>query len=213
MLGVFRHTLIFRLVDRPLFAALLMGLLTGDWLLALPLGITLELLWLDVVPLGSVVPPQGVLSFLLMFPLVRLYGWSAPGALLLPLLLAVLAAYAAAFAERSQRVLLNRIMPAVEGYCRTGRGCAPGHALLLGISLRACWQFALYLICFVGLTLVFEGLDSQRRGPLLRNINWPMMYVAAMLGAVLSLRVRKAYSVLLACLCLAAVALVLEYSL
>ena len=122
-----------------------MGLLTGDWLLALPLGITLELLWLDVVPLGSVVPPQGVLSFMLMFPLARLYGWSAPGALLLPLLLAVFAAYAAAFAERSQRVLLNRIMPAVEGYCRTGHGCAPGHALLLGISLRACWQFALYL--------------------------------------------------------------------
>lgn len=192
---------------------MLMGVLTGDWLLALPLGITLELLWLDVVPLGSVVPPQGVLSFLLMFPLARHYGWSAPGALLLPLLLAVLAAYAAAFAERSQRIVLNRIMPNVESFSRTGRGCPPGGALLLGAGLRACWQFALYLLCFALLALVFEGLDSQRRGPLLRTINWPMMYVAAMLGAVLSLRVRKAYGVLLASLCLAAVALMLEYSL
>lgn len=190
-----------------------MGLTTNDWLLALPLGVTLELLWLDVVPLGSVVPPQGVLSFLLLFPLARHYGWSAPGALLLPLLLAVLAAYAAAFAERSQRVLLNRIMPAVETYCRTGHGCSPGGALLLGAGLRACWQFALYLLCFALLALVFEGLDSQRRGPLLLTINWPMMYVTAMLGAVLSLRIRKAYSVLLAGLCLAAVALVLEYNL
>ena len=190
-----------------------MGLLTGDWLLALPLGITLELLWLDVVPLGSVVPPQGVLSFLLMFPLARQYGWSAPGALLFPLLLAVFAAYAAAFAERSQRVLLNHVMPAVEDFCRTGRGCPPSGALLLGIGLRACWQFILYLCCFVLLALVFEGLDSQRRGPLLRTINWPMMYVAAMMGAVLSLRVRRSYSVLLASLCLAAVALMLEYSL
>lgn len=191
---------------------MLVGFLTDDWLLALPLGITLELLWLDVVPLGSVVPPQGVLSFLLMFPLARLYGWSAPGALLLPLLLAVLAAYASAFAERSQRVLLNRLMPAVETYCRTGRGCPPGGALLLGAGLRICWQFALYLACFILLAGIFEGLDSQRRGPLLLIINWPMMYVAAMLGAVLSLRVRRAYAILLAGLCLAAVALVLEYS-
>lgn len=191
---------------------MLMGCLTGDWLLALPLGITLELLWLDVVPLGSVVPPQGVLSFLLMFPLARLYGWSAPGALLLPLLLAVLAAYGAAFAERSQRVLLNRLMPAVENFCRTGKGCPPGGALLAGISLRACWQFALYLACFILLAIIFDGLDSQRRGPILRTINWPMMYVAAMLGAILSLRVRRAYAILLAGLCLAALALLLEYS-
>lgn len=177
----------------------------------MPLGITLELLWLDVVPLGTVVPPQGTLSYLLLFPLARLYGWSAPGPLLLPILLAVLAAYGAALLERSERVFLNGLMPPVEQYCLTGKGLSPGSALLLGALLRAILQLALYMVSFVALAVVFEGLDSHRRGPLLLVITWPMMYATAMLGGVLSLRVRRAYAVLLAALFLGAVAFLMKH--
>lgn len=186
--------------------ALLVGFLTDDWLLALPLGITLELLWLDIVPLGNVVPPQGTLSYLLLFPLARLYGWSAPGPLLLPILLAVLAAYGAALLERSQRVFLNGLMPPVEQYCLTGRGLSPGYALLLGALLRAGLQWVIYMTCFIALAIVFDGLDSHRRGPLLLIITWPMMYATAMLGGILSLRIRRAYAVLVVTLLLGAVA-------
>ena len=37
-----------------------------------------ELLWLDVIALGSVVPPFGTLAFLLLFPLSVIPGWTEP---------------------------------------------------------------------------------------------------------------------------------------
>ena len=82
-------------MDRPLCLALLTSWCTGDWALALPLGIIFELLWLDTLELGGVVPPYGGLSFLLAFPLCRHFGLTQAGAALLPLFLSMLAAYAA----------------------------------------------------------------------------------------------------------------------
>ena len=102
-------------------------------------------------------------------------------------------------------------MPPVEQYCLTGKGLSPGSALLLGALLRAILQLALYMVSFVALAVVFEGLDSHRRGPLLLVITGPMMYATAMLGGVLSLRVRRAYAVLLAALFLGAVAFLMKH--
>ena len=67
-------------MDRPLCLALLTSWCTGDWALALPLGIIFELLWLDTLELGGVVPPYGGLSFLLAFPLCRHFGLTQAGA-------------------------------------------------------------------------------------------------------------------------------------
>ena len=46
-----------------------------------------------MLELGSVVPPFGSLSFLLLFPLASHFGLNRPGPLLLPLILVILAAY------------------------------------------------------------------------------------------------------------------------
>lgn len=97
--GAARFTCIAGLVDRPLCLALLTSWCTGDWALALPLGIIFELLWLDTLELGGVVPPYGGLSFLLAFPLCRHFGLTQAGAALLPLFLSMLAAYAATWLE------------------------------------------------------------------------------------------------------------------
>lgn len=81
--GAARSTCIVGLVDRPICLALFAGFFIGDWSLALPLGIIIELLWLDALELGSVVPPYGSLSFLLVFPLCRQFGLDQPGMALL----------------------------------------------------------------------------------------------------------------------------------
>ena len=49
----------------------MLGGLSGQWQPALSLGIVVELLWLDVIALGSVVPPFGTLAFLLLFSSFR----------------------------------------------------------------------------------------------------------------------------------------------
>ena len=113
-----RSSCIVGLLDRPLCLALIAGICTSDWALALSLGIILELLWLDVLELGSVVPPFGSLRFLL------------------------------------------------------------------------------YALCYALLFCLLAVLTARQALPQLLVLNWPMLYAAALMGAVLSLRTHRAYMVL-----------------
>lgn len=110
----------------------MLGGLSGQWQPALSLGIVVELLWLDVIALGSVVPPFGTLAFLLLFPLSIIPGWSEAHQFLAPLMFAVFAAYGASYAERYQRVALNPLVDLVTAWFSSGRGCTPGQAVEIG---------------------------------------------------------------------------------
>lgn len=150
-----------------------------------------------MLPLGSVVPPYGTLSFLLLFPLSLLYDWRQPDALLLPIVFAMLCAYAAAWLEQYQRELMDDASDRVQCWCAGAPGgMVPGRAILYSILGRALAQYCLYVVCF----LVFTAL-----GPLLSRVgaqwfppvSWAMFYAAAMTGAVFGLRIRRTYVTLL----------------
>lgn len=193
--GVARSSFVFRLADRPLFWALLLGGLSGQWQPALSLGIVVELLWLDVIALGSVVPPFGTLAFLLLFPLSIIPGWSEAHQFLAPLMFAVFAAYGASYAERYQRVALNPLVDLVTAWFSSGRGCTPGQAVALGAVVRAAWQFSLYMLCYVALWLACDLLGEAIflfEG----QMGWPVLFAASMVGGILSLRTRRAYACL-----------------
>ena len=192
-----RSSCIVGLLDRPLCLALIAGICTSDWALAPSLGIILELLWLDVLELGSVVPPFGSLSFLLLFPLAVHFGLNQPGELLLPLILVMLAAYLGAFLERSLRIHENRLVDRVEAWCAgDGFTLAPAGAVLRVALLRAFLQFLLYALCYALLFCLLAVLTARQALPQLLVLNWPMLYAAALMGAVLSLRTHRAYMVL-----------------
>ena len=195
--GAARSSLLFRIADRPLFWGIIFGLVSGLWELGLPLGIIFELLWLDVLPLGSVVPPYGTLSFLLLFPIAELYDWRQPDMLLLPIVFAMLCAYMAAWLEQYQREVMDDASERVQCWCTAAAGgMLPGRAILYSILGRAGAQYALYVVCFLILTAI---------GPLLArvgaqwfpSVSWAMFYAAAMAGAVLGLRLRRTYAILL----------------
>ena len=46
------------MVSRPIFCGPVIGLLLGDFVTGLYVGILMELLWISVVPLGNSVPPD-----------------------------------------------------------------------------------------------------------------------------------------------------------
>ena len=50
------------LVSRPIIAGPLLGMITGDAVLGLQVGIFAELLFSDVSPLGGIIPPSGVIA-------------------------------------------------------------------------------------------------------------------------------------------------------
>jgi len=50
------------LISRPLVVGSVMGLLTGNLFLGLQIGVFTELIYLDFIPIGGVVPPSGAIS-------------------------------------------------------------------------------------------------------------------------------------------------------
>lgn len=176
----------------------MLGGLSGQWQPALSLGIVVELLWLDVIALGSVVPPFGTLAFLLLFPLSIIPGWSEAHQFLAPLMFAVFAAYGASYAERYQRVALNPLVDLVTAWFSSGRGCTPGQAVALGAVVRAAWQFSLYMLCYVALWLACDLLGEAIflfEG----QMGWPVLFAASMVGGILSLRTRRRMPALRGC--------------
>ena len=195
--GAARATCIIGLVDRPLCLALMAAAITGDWPLTLPLGIVLELLWLDAAALGGVVPPFPALSYLVAYPLCRHLGLSQADGALLPLALSLLAAHAAAWCERRQRGMLDGAAEAVAAWTRGEGGLSPRAAVLRASLWRACWQFFLHLASFCLCGLLLRALPPEIVRPY-PGLGWPALYAAAMAGVLLTLRTRHAYAVLAA---------------
>ena len=57
-------------------------------------------------------------------------------------------------------------------------------------------QFLLYALCYALLFCLLAVLTARQALPQLLVLNWPMLYAAALMGAVLSLRTHRAYMVL-----------------
>ena len=142
------------------------------------------------------VPPYGSLSFLLVFPLCRQFGLDQPGMALLPLILAMMTAYTASWCEQRQRISLNPMVDAVVAWGSGSGGVSPGRVILRAGLCRALWQAALYIACFGLIYMLLAVLSAHHAIPALRAVTWSALYVAALLGAVLSLRTRQAYAVL-----------------
>ncbi len=146
-------------------------------------------------------PPYGNLSFLLLFPLCKYFGLTQPGSLLIPLILCMPAAYLAAFCEQRQRIWQNATVDRVEIWCAGKHGgTSPGAALCYSSLRRAFWQICLYCLCFALIFSLLHTLQNHQALPALRAVTWSALYVAALMGAVLSLRTRQAYVVLVGCL-------------
>lgn len=151
-----------------------------------------------MLEMGGLVAPCAGLSFLLAFPLCAQHNLGTPGQALWPLLLGLLAAHAAAWCECRQREWQNSLSARVDAWCAGRGGLSPGQATLRAALCRALWQLALYLACF----LTGNALLAACRPllPSLAGLTWGMLYAAACVGPLLSLRTRRAYAVLLAVL-------------
>lgn len=173
---------------------LLAGWATGFWDLALPLGITVELLWLDAVAMGNIIQPFSGLTFLLLFPICYQLTWTQPGVLLLPLLMSMMAGYIGAYAEMRYRIRCNRLLEFVPGAQDEDASVTPERLCLLGLAGRIAWHFLLYVICYAVICFVVSSLLYYGIYPVLTVLDWPLVFALATIGAVLSLRNRRAYA-------------------
>lgn len=198
-------------MERPLALSIMAGYITGFWEVALPLGITLELLWLDVVALGSIIQPFSAMAFLLLFPICAKLTWTQPGVLLLPLVLCMMAAHLGTLCELRYRISRNSLLDLVPQAVTqtasaenplTGRPVATNPEVVTPETLclyclvgRAIWHALLYITCYGVICAIVALLLTEGIYPVLPSLDWPFVYAMATIGAVLSLRERRAYMV------------------
>ncbi len=187
------------LLTRPLVLAFFFGYATHSLHMALPLGIILELFWVDVQRLGTVVPPCASFAFLLIFPCTLLFGWHDPAYVPLPLLLCLALAHAAKWLEHCLRARNDRCIEGVEAWIQaqhTGERkkitqnisppLSPAQAVLRAVMRTFLCSAALYVLCFGALYALTHFLAHTHALPHCPHVTWHMLYLCALLGSLVT---------------------------
>lgn len=189
----------FGFVERPIFIGFAWWLCTGELVPALPLALFFELFWLDSIPTGSYIPPMPGFPYLILLTLSSVMGWTEPTALAFPLAVTMPLAYVIPFLEHRQRNLQKnastKLITLAEGPGPLNN--FPGRLIARSFLQQAGGGLLVFLLVYAVVYFIFS-LDHDKLIPL--DVDWPILYAIAAIGALLSLRIKRAYSVFVLCM-------------
>ena len=172
------------------------GLWTGEYALALPLALFFELFWIDLIPIGSYLPPMPAFSYLVLLCLASSHDWTTPETIAFPIAITLPLAYIIPSMECRQRHYQRIAYSKLVAEARKSRplGSLPGRLLLVS----GLQQLALGTLLFLSTAFILQYAFSWKIMqsviiPL--DVTWTELYVIALIGALLSLRIRRAYAV------------------
>ena len=193
-------------IERPIFIGFVWWLCTGDMAPALPLALFFELFWLDLIPIGSYVPPMPGFPYLILLALAGAMGWTEPAALAFPLAVLMPLAYVIPVLEYRQRnwqkyastqlIALAESPRPLEGFpgrliARSGLQQTVGGLLIFVLT---------YALAHYSFSLAHDIGASWGTGLIPLGVDWPILYIIAAIGALLSLRIKRAYFVFALCM-------------
>lgn len=191
--GLDRVAILQVMLSRPIVAAPLVGLLLGDGLIGLQVGIMVELLWLARLPVGATIPPDdtqiAIAGTVLASVFSRTLPDSGPQLVVLCLLLALPCGKLGQLFERRARQFNTRLQRKVETDLIAGHigGVALMHWRgILSFALAALLSYAVIVLAgFILIPLLW---------PLLKTVlgyshNWvmlafPLVGIAVILGTI-----------------------------
>lgn len=187
-------------LDRPLFIGILFALVLDPDLPFIGIGIFFELLWLDLIPVGTYIPPQSQLAAFVCAEAAALLQVHEPERVAPLLLLALPVAWLGSRVEtahRSRQNLVHDTLVSRAAPTETGGGADPGGYVLRSLGLYAVIQGCLCLIaslCIYSLGAAVLTYWPAQYGP-----GWPEIWGGALLGGLLALRLKRAYWFVTAC--------------
>lgn len=176
---------------------MLWGALCGDWPTSLGIAVFFELLWVDLSPAGTYIPPHSILPTLLCLSLGKLLGLSTPWNILPLLGLAAPLAWVGSKMESWQRIIqngsFNRLLNWAREDAEKFRPKILIHTSLLQILFMNVFLFVgSFCLLFA---LIEEILPLWPAGG--AWLAWPHLWMLALVGPISGLRLRKAYFTLL----------------
>lgn len=180
-------------VHRPIFAAALWSLLTWQAQPALSIGIFFELLWLDLFPVGTFIPPQAILSLLATLTLLSCFPDPDLRIVALVLLSTTPLGYLGAWLEQRYRQRQNLSYNALIIWTKNQKNSLYNPQNLTRIAVVEIFLLNLVIFFLLLLPLLWVLnllIPWIAQGP---QPTWPLLWAIACLGALLSLKIRKAY--------------------
>lgn len=192
-------------VSRPLLAALIWAGLTWTLQPALSVGVFFELLWLDLFPAGTYIPPQGLLSLTACLSLLACLPGADMRTTALVLVATLPLAYLGAWVEQTYRTRQNLSYNQLITWNRRGVGHAftPDRLVFRALAELFTLNFLLHLLCVLTLLPILRLVQPWlMHGP---QPTWSLFWIAASIGAILALRLPRAYALAGAALAIVAV--------
>ncbi|MFO7717592.1 MAG: PTS sugar transporter subunit IIC [Desulfohalobium sp.] len=181
--------------ERPISVALIWGMATGQWPLAIGVGITFELFWMDLFPAGTYIPPHGQAATVYSLTIAHCMGMYRPWDLLPVVVVALVLAHCWVRLEYWHRHWQNSHYSQLLQSVRQEHGFFAPERF---VARSLVQLFVLNGLVFFLLTQIslwaFEWLHPLwPAAPF--ALQWPHVWGVALLGAVAALRTKAAYAV------------------
>lgn len=198
MVSLSRFTINLGFLERPLVHGLLWAVLTAQWNPAFSIAVLFELLWLDLIPAGTFIPPHSTAAFTVAVTTATFFGFTEAGDMLFPLLLAMPMAKAGTYLEVTLRRRWNK------GYNKLIRATSPGRqedftpSVLIAKNVieASTAHFLFFLVSCTAVIAVTGILRNHFQMLVPTGLDWKYLWLAACVGGLLSLRTPRAYGAL-----------------
>lgn len=197
--SLFRNTLSLGLLERPLFIGFFWGILTNNFELSINVAIFFELFWLDLIPVGTFIPPHLTAATFAALALTTCFHLAAPGQMMVILFsclpLAWLGAKLEGFLRERQRKSYNKLLNWAR---RPHESHIPGQLILRSAIFSLLGAWVVFFVTIFALHAVLEWSFVHSASSLLvLGVRWPHLWIAASLGGVMALRLKRVYVLLL----------------
>ncbi|SDK71834.1 PTS system, mannose-specific IIC component [Maridesulfovibrio ferrireducens] len=195
--SLFRFSINAGLLERPLVAGALWGVVTGDYVTSLNIAVFFELFWLDNIPAGTYIPPHILASTFAALALTTSFGFTEAPQVMFILLACLPLARLGAWLENALRQWHNRGYYSLLNWARRGKSGddLPRRLVVQSIlrTLATSWLFfwTSTVILHYILSIFFHKWSEIVTSV---EMQWSFLWIAASLGGLLALRLRKAYA-------------------
>ncbi|MBU4523787.1 MAG: hypothetical protein KUA37_04275 [Desulfomicrobium sp.] len=157
-------------------------------------GIFFELLWLDLFPAGTYIPPHALLSLTATLTLLSCLPDADMRVTALVVVATLPLAYLGAWVEQLHRKRQNAGYNQLLTWNRSGgmNVFAPDRLTARALGEIFAINFAVLFLCLIPLLAGVRMLQPLLAGGM--QPTWPMLWIGACAGAILALRVPRAYA-------------------
>ncbi len=196
-ISLFRSCISLGIIERPLALGFVCGCMTGEFEASLAVALFFELAWLDIIPVGTFIPPHLTLATIAALSLGFIQGVTTPGEWLVIMIAAIPMAWVGSECENILRSQNSGAYKACQDWLASPFASSfPKKIIYLGLCRAFLFDFVCFLLCILLLHLLVSLLFSVSQVWLIQSsISWLCLWLIASLGGLLSLRVVPAYFV------------------